>query len=321
VDAAAAATGLPLGSASGFRVLPPDVTLEGRSNRELYDLGIRALHTGVTADYFRAFGMRVLFGRSFTESEGFTSGIPPAVIVSESFARRWFRTTDAVGRVLSFPAQGSLPRHDALIIGVVNDVRWEGPRGPAESMVYRPFGDPFRATLVVTSTLPRQEVSGLVRSAAMLIDPNVPVQFETSMTETFNRDIAQQVIFAWTLGVLAALGFGLAAVGIYGLVSQAVVERVREFGIRLAIGARPGDVARLVLRQALLIAAIGVPLGLLLAGLSSRLIAAQLFGVTRLDVRVHAIATLVLVAAVLAAVIHPMLRAVRVNPVDVMRAE
>jgi putative ABC transport system permease protein len=323
VEAASAATGLPLMSRSSFRVLPPDVAaLEGKSNRELFDLAVPSLHNNVTPDYFRTFGMRILFGRTFTEAEGYTGGVEPGVVISASLAERLFKTTNAVGRSLSFPAQGSLPRHDAPIVGVVNDVRWSGPERPADFVVYRPFGDQaLGSVLAVRSTLPRADVSRLIRSAAATIDPAVPVQFDLSMQQIWDRMMAQRLIFAWVLGVLAALGFALAAVGIFGLVSQAVIERVREFGIRLAIGAQRRDVARLVLKQALVIAAIGVPSGILLAAVSSRFIAAQLFGVTPLAAGVYAAATLTLLAAVFAAVIHPALRAMRVNPVEVMRVD
>jgi predicted permease len=323
VEAASAATGLPLMSRSSFRVLPPDIAaLQGQSNKELFDLGIRSLSNEVTSDYFRAFGIRVLFGRTFTESEAYTPGAEPGVVISESLAERLFGTSNAVGQTLSFPGQGALPRHDAPVIGVVTDVRWRGPRESSDFIVYRPFGDlGINGTLVVRSTLARADVSGLVRAAAAAIDAAVPIQFDLSMNQIFDRRNAQQLIFAWVLGILASIGFALAAVGIYGLVSQAVLERVREFGIRLAIGAPRAGVARLVLRQAVVIVAIGVPIGMLIAGLSSRLIAAQLFGVAPLAVGVYLAATAALLVAVFAAVIHPVVRAVRVNPVDVMRAE
>lgn len=323
IDAVSASTGLPLQSNSYFRVLTPEVAaLEGKSNREIFDLALRSLHNNVSPEYFRVFGMRFLSGRTFSDAEGYTPGVPPGVIISESLALQLFKTAQAAGRLVSFPGQGSVARHEAPVIGVVNDVLWRGPQQPAEYMVYRPFGDlSLNANLTVSSTLPAAEVTRLVREAAATLDSTVPPQFQRSMQQIFDRRVAQQLIFAWVLGILAALGFILAAIGIYGLVSQAVVERVREFGIRLAIGAQRGDVARLVLRQAIVISAIGVPVGLVIAGWSSQFLSAQLFGVTPLAGGIYALATAVLMLAVFVAIIRPTLRAVRVNPVDVMRVD
>ena len=323
VEAVSGSTGLPLTSASGARVLPPDVAaLHGKTNRELFNLGLRVLTNDVTADYFRRFGIRLVAGRTFTQTEAYTPGIEPGVVISASLAERLFGTTNAVGRLVSFPGQGGLPRHDAPVIGVVNDVRWRGPRRPPDFMLYRPFGDVnVNHFVLVRSARSEAEVARLVQAAAATIDPIVPMGWDRSMTELFNRQVAEQRIFAGVLGVLAALGFLLAGIGVYGLVSQGVVERVREFGIRMAIGAGRGEIARLVLRQALVIAAIGVPLGLLLAGLGSQLVESQLFGVTPLAPGVYAAAVLALVAAVFVAVVPPALRAVRVNPVEVMRVE
>ena len=323
IEDVSAATGTPLTSSSGARVLPPDVAaLPGKTNRELFDAGLRVLTNEVTPDYFRTLGMRIVAGRTFTEAEAYVPGIEPGVVISESLADRLFGTTNAMGRLVSFPGQGSLPRHDAPVVGVVNDVRWRGPRRPADYMIYRPFGDvSINHVVMVRSARPEAETERLVLAAAATLDPDVPIGWDRTMNDVFNRGVAQQRILAWVLGVLAALGFVLAAVGIYGLVSQGVVERVREFGIRIAIGAGRPQIARLVLWQAFVIAAVGVPLGLLLAGLASQLIAAQLFGVTPLAPTIYAVAALAVALAAFAAVVPPALRAVRVNPVDVMRVE
>ena len=323
IDAVSAATGTPLASRSGIRVLPPDVAvLQGKSNRELFDAGLRVLTNEVTSNYFQTLGMRLVAGRTFTEAEAYTPGIEPGVVISVSLAERLFGTRHAVGRLVAFPGQGGLARHDTPVLGVVSDVRWSGPRRPIDDLVYRPFGAiSLNHMVIVRSSRPEAETERLVLAAAGALDPNVPIGWDRTLNDVFNRDVAEQRVFAWVLGILAGLGFLLAGVGIYGLVSQGVVERVREFGIRMAIGAGRGHIARLVVRQALLIAAAGVPVGLLLAGLGSQLIASQLFGITPLAPTAYVTAVLALVAAVFVAVVPPALRAVRVNPVDVMRVE
>ena len=310
-------------SSSGMRVLPPDVAaLPGKSNRELFDLGLRVLSNEVTPGYFQTVGMRLIAGRTFTDAEAYTPGVEPAMVISASLAERLFGTTSAVGRVVTFPGQGSLPRHDAPVVGVVNDIRWRGPREPADHMVYRPFGDiSLNHVLMVRSARPTSETGRMVRAAAAALDRNVPMTWDWTMRTIFDRRVAQQRIFAWVLGVLATLGFVLAAVGIYGLVSQGVVERLREFGIRVAIGAGRGQIIRLVVRQALVIAAIGVPAGLLLSGLGSQYVASQLFGVTPLAPGIYTVAVLAVVLAVFLAIIAPSRRALRVDPVEVMRVD
>jgi putative ABC transport system permease protein len=311
---------LPLSSASGARVLPPDVAaLQGRSNRELFDAGLRVLINEVSPRYFETFGMRLIAGRTFDESEAYVGGIEPAVIISESLALRLFGTANAAGRLLAFPAQGNLPRHEAPVIGIVNDVRSRDPRQPGDMMVYRPFGDVSVNHYVIVRTARRVDAVRAVQAAAASLDPVVPIAIDRTMDDLFNLRVARQRIFAWVLGVLAALGFVLAAIGIYGLVSQTVVERVREFGIRLAIGASALQILKLVLTQALVIAAVGVPIGLGLAALGSRYIASQLFGVTPLSPAIYAVATLTILAAVFASVMAPARRAVRVNPIEAMR--
>ena len=324
IDAVSAATGMPLASRSYMRVLPPDVAaLQGRTNRELFDLGLRVLTEHVTPGYFRSVGMELVSGRTFTEREAYTSGIEPGVVISASLAERLFGTTQAVGRPVSFPGQGGQPRHDAPVIAVVNDVRWLGPRQPPEFVVYLPFGEvtSLNHFVLVRSGRSEAEIARIVQGAAASIDPVVPVGWDRSMTDLFHQYVAEERMLAAVLGVLAALGFLLAGVGVYGLVSQGVVERVREFGIRMAIGAGRAAIARLVLRQALVIAAIGVPLGLLLAGLGSQVVESQLFGVAPLAPAIYAVAIGVLLVAVCLAVVPPAVRAVRVNPVEVMRME
>jgi ABC-type antimicrobial peptide transport system permease subunit len=141
------------------------------------------------------------------------------------------------------------------------------------------------------------------------------------MDEIASLRLGQERLFAWVLSVLAGLGFLLAAVGIHGLVSQTVVERTREFGVRLAIGATRGHVVGLVFRSALVVMLIGAPAGLVVAYLASRLVESRLYGVTPADPGVYATAIAALLAVVFLASLIPARTASRANPVDVLRAE
>jgi ABC-type antimicrobial peptide transport system permease subunit len=141
------------------------------------------------------------------------------------------------------------------------------------------------------------------------------------MDDVVSLNLGQQRVFAWVLGLLAAIGFALAAIGIHGLVSQSVVERTREFGIRLAVGAAPREIVRLVLRAALFVVAAGVPLGAALAVMLAYALRNRLFGVTPLDPSAYLAATGALMLVVLAASLPPAFVASRANPADVLRAE
>ncbi|HYN08057.1 MAG TPA: ABC transporter permease [Vicinamibacterales bacterium] len=326
IDAVATSGNLPIGGVRhGARVLPPDqaaATL-GKPNREAFQAALRILTNDVTPGYFETFGMRFLAGRTFTETEAYTAGAEPAVIISASLAQRLYGTTHAVGRPLTFPAQGSLPRHDAPVVGVVNDVRWGSPTDKEEFLVYRPVADSagLGQILAVRSSARPADVVRLVQAEVSKLDPALPMSRDRTLAALLDERLTQQRLNAWALAVLAALAFLLAAIGIHGLVSQTVADRLREFGIRLAVGASRPQVMRLVLRSALLIIAIGAPLGLLLAGLGSQLVESRLFGVRPLDAMVYAVASLALAAVVVLASLGPAWRASRVDPVNVLRVE
>ncbi len=295
----------------------------GKPNREAFQAALRILTNDVTPGYFQTFGMRFVAGRTFTEAEAYTEGAEPAVIISASLAERLFGTTNAVGRPLTFPGQGSLPRHDAPIVGVVNDVKWGSPTGRDEFLVYRPVADSagLGQILAVRSSATSAEVVRMVQLEASRLDPALPVSRDRTLTALLDERLTQQRLNAWALAVLAALAFLLAAIGIHGLVSQAVADRMREFGIRLAVGASRAQVVRLVLRGALLVIAIGAPLGLALAGAGSHLVESQLFGVRPLDAAIYVAAAFALAAVVIAASVGPAWRASRVDPVNVLRVE
>jgi predicted permease len=281
---------------------------------------VRVLLNEVSPGYFRTIGLAVTAGRSFTDAETFVDGPEPGLVISEAMARRCFGDAPAVGRMLVFAAGGRSRGQQLPVIGVVHDARWNSFENP-ELMVYRPHGaNAFISSMLVRSSRSPEEVLRLVRAAVRQIDPSVPVQLGALQAAVSERMTAQR-IRAWSLGALAAIGFVLAAVGIHGLVSQAVVDRTREFGIRRAVGAGTREVVVLVVRQGVRVLALGVPLGLITAALASRWVRGQLFGITPLDPWVYAAAALSLAMVVAAACIAPARRAARVNPVDVLRGE
>jgi predicted permease len=280
----------------------------------------------VSSDYFRTLGMTVLRGRAFTPEETRAApdaGLPP-IIVNETTARKLFGSIDVLGRTVHFTRTLNAPARDLPIVGVVRDAR-DSLTGASEPFVYMPFArfdyGVRSGVVIVRSGRPAQDITTSIRTLVSRIDRSLPVPSGTPLPAQIDRRISQQRLFAWTLSLLAGLGFVLAALGVYGLVAQATAERLREFGIRVAIGAGRPHIARLVFTSALVIAGIGTAAGVVLAYFGSRTVSSMLFGITALDVRVYLAAIGALTAVVAIACAIPALRATRVQPVEVLRAE
>jgi predicted permease len=282
-----------------------------------------ALVNGVSADYFRALGLELVRGRAFTEQEAFADVRPQPVVVSEALARRLFGSADAVGRELRMP-EYQAPPTALRVIGVTRDAHWKGVDSPPDPTMYEPLaGLPpeFGAFVLVRSNLDSVRAGRMVRDAATALDPAVPLKPETTFAEMIDQRLSQQRLFAWVLGLLGTIAFALAAVGLNGLVAQTVIERAREFGIRLAIGADRSHVMRLVLRQATVVGVTGLAAGLTLAWFAGRVVESRLYGVTSRDPWLYIAAALLMTLVVGVASAAPARAATRVNPIDVLRVE
>lgn len=313
-DAVATGTAAPFGGKFSVRVLQP--------NGEVLEVA----GVGASANYFRTLSMTLLRGREFTETEAFAapSSDPMPIILSETLAQRLFGSIDVVGRTVRFPKTASSPERDLPIVGVVRDAR-DSLTGQNDPYVYQPFGrfhfGVRQGTVIVRSERTAPDITAAVRTMVAQIDRSLPVLPGVPLVTQIDRRIVQQRLFAWTLSVLGGLGFVLAALGVYGLVAQATSERAREFGIRMAIGASRSQIARLVFQFAAVIAALGTVAGIVLAYFGSRAVSSMLFGITALDPRVYLVAIGALAVVVAAACAIPAIRAMRVQPVDVLRAD
>jgi predicted permease len=314
---AAIGTVAPFGSKFISRVIPP-----GGSAGDIIEVATG----GVSETYFPTVGMTLLRGRNFTAQEVFT---PPGaeaipVIVSDSMARKLYGSIDVLGRPVRFARNASHPEQDLPIIGVVKEAK-DSLTGVTDPFVFMPLGrfefGAMRGTITVRSTRPAPDVTATTRRLVAGFDKGLPVSPGVPLVTQIERRMSQQRLFAWTLSLLGGLGFVLAALGVYGLVAQASAERSREFAIRIAVGADRRHIARLVLRFAVTIAAMGTAGGVVLAYFSSRAVTSMLFGITALDPRVYVIAVIALTMVVLAACAIPVMRAMRVQPVDVLRTE
>jgi len=282
----------------------------------------RASMRMVTPGYVDAMGLRLVEGRGFSDQD--RSGSPVVVLVNEALSRQYLGG-NAVGRRL----QGIFGGETAEIVGLVGDVHHAGlDREPAPEMYVAlaqvpaglPAGGPSSSLVVRTAGDPLQLVPFL-RSAVLDIDPDLPLDNVMTMEQRLSASVAEPRFYALLLGMFAALALALAVVGIYGVLSYSVSQRHREIGVRMALGARGGDILNLVLRQGLILIGIGMAVGLASALGVSRYLASLLFGISATDpVTYVAISVLLGIVAVVACYL-PARRATRVDPMTALRYE
>jgi len=272
VRAVAAVDTLPLG---GFGI-GATFAVEGRPVPEDKPIG---LLRGVTPGYFRTMGLPLLEGRDFSAADDARSTLK--MVVSHNVARRFWPQGGAVGSRLVFEPNGRL----AEIVGVVGDVKPETIEGEDWLTLYCPYAqNAFRSmTLVMRSALPPESLVRAAERAVHQLDPDQPVADGRTMDSTVDQTVAGARFNTVLLAIFAQIAFVLAAVGVYGVVSYDVSQRTGEIGIRLALGAQPADVLRLILTQAALLAGLGIAAGLAASWGLTRLMAVMLFRVAPTD--------------------------------------
>jgi putative ABC transport system permease protein len=320
VDAAGAVTPLPL-SLNGWQT---SFLVEGYPEPEPGRFPTNDI-ARITPDYFRAMGVRLLRGRGFTWSDN--ENAPPVAIIDETFAETWFAHQDPIGRRIKInaghPMPGAPPPPWQTVVGVVNHVKNYGIDQESRVEVYVPFmqSTVSSLTLVVRGPGGAASIGGAMRAAVREADPTLPVFAIRTMDEYLARTLTSKRLMMLLLGLFAAVALTLAAVGIYGVMSYAVAQRTSEIGIRMALGAHPRDVLRLVVGQGMLLAISGLLLGLAASYWLTRVLEALLFGVSATDAATFAgVATLLAAVAFLATWI-PARRAARVDPLIALRYE
>jgi predicted permease len=265
--------------------------------------------------YFEALQIRLLEGRLFSEAD--TADSAASVIVSREAARRFFGGLDPIGRTLP------LGNKQMSVVGVVDNVRYTGMTSPVEGVIYLPFGQsPFPVVIMVarTSADPAR-IAGELRQVIRSYDPDINVVSLQPLTTWVSDAVAQPRLRAMMLGSIAVTTLALAVIGLYGVVAYATAQRVTEIGVRMAVGARPSDVARLVVRDGAALAMIGVALGMAAAYLLSSVLASFLHGVSSTDPISYTLAAAVLVPTALVASYVPARRAARIDPTVALRTE
>ena len=271
----------------------------------------------IAGDYFRAMGIPIKAGRVFNPGEtGRTE-----VVVNDAFARRHFPAgTSPVGRRLRFEWFTEL---NAEIVGVVGSVRAAGLETDAAPAIYLSYlYDPNRQfTLAIASSANPMSLQVPVTRVLRSLEPAMPVDSVKTLETLISGTIARPRFNATMLSLFAFLGLLLASIGIYGVLSYSVTQRTNEMGIRMALGADPGDVLRLVVRDGATVAVIGIAIGLAAALPTTRVLAALLYGVETFDLQVFATVAVTLAAVSVAASYIPARRATRVDPMIALRIE
>jgi putative ABC transport system permease protein len=314
VESAALTLSLPLFQGSGWQ----SVFITGdKSVPESKDLPSAAF-TPVSSNYFDVMGIRLLAGRMFNEADTATS--TPVVVVNQTLARRLWPGEDPVGKRLKQGfAEDKTPWRE--VMGVVSDVRQNGIDRDPPMQVYIPLQqEPMRSLIVVARTAGDPlAMASMIEERIHSIDKDLPVFNVRTMDQLLDESIAQQQMAMALLGSFALLALMLAAMGIYGVMSYAVTQRTHEIGVRMAMGAQPSDVLRLVVGQGLTLALIGVAVGISAALAMTRLMASMLFGVSSTDPLTFISISLLLIAVAALACYVPARRAARVDPMVALR--
>ncbi|MDE3137388.1 MAG: ABC transporter permease [Acidobacteriota bacterium] len=272
----------------------------------------------VSPGYFHTMGIPLIEGRTFAEHDNV--GSPRVVIIDATLARRLFPNQDPLGEHLQVP---DATRPEREIVGVVGAVRDTGFDQQPRPTIYFPLGQTGDQTmsLVVSTMLPPESILPIVKSAIWSVDSNQPVFNVRTMGEIVSEVTSARRIAFLALDIFTFLGLVLAAVGIYGVTSYAVSQRTHEIGVRMVLGAQPGDVLRLVVGHGVKPALWGVGIGLLGSFALTRLMASLLYGVSSTDQVTYATVAILLAGVGLVASYVPARRAMRMDPTTALRHE
>jgi predicted permease len=272
----------------------------------------------VSPRYFATMKIPVLRGRAFTEADRY--GSPPVAIVNESLARRLWANGDAVGRKIRVEWRDP---QSCDIVGVVGDSRDDSASREPGPEVYRPNlqGRDVQGALIVRTVVPPERLGSAVMNRISSADSEEGIESVMTMEEVLSQSVIGPRFHAALFSFFASLALLMASVGVYGVVSYSVSQRTHEIGIRLALGARPGDILRLVVGQQMIMTLLGIAVGLGAALGLTRIISSLLYGVAPNDLRTFIGVPILLGLAALAASYLPARRTLGVDPLNALRDE
>jgi predicted permease len=284
-----------------------------------HDSDHAAEFAAVSAAYFDVLGTPLKQGRVFTDHDADSSA--KVVVVNEAFVRRFSPQRDVIGRRVKFVWRGQA--QDAEVVGVVGDVRNDGLDLAPTPRVYQSI---LQSTGIRLAVFLRTRSDGDVKATKEAltatvhsIDPEIPVFDVRTMAELMSASMARRQFSLFLMSAFAVVALLLAALGIYGVMAFVVGQRAQEFGIRLALGAKPRDILGLAFRPGLMLTAMGTIVGLGASIVVTRLMASLLFGVSASDPMTFAVVPVLLGIVTLAACFVPARRATRVSPMEVLK--
>jgi predicted permease len=290
-------------------------SIEDRPVESSQDL--RAERIRISPDYFKVLQATLLRGRSFTEGD--QDGKQPVAIVDESTARKYWPDGEPLGRQVRFGKDATRPW--TTVVGIIKDIKSDGLDIDGVPHIYvSTYQDPSKQVNVLLRTsLPAAQLEPQIRHEIQSIDPGLPVFNVVAMTDILDKSLASRRFSADLVGGFAGLAVLLASIGIYGLLAYMVGQRSREIGIRMALGARRGDILRMFLCKGIALAGVGIVAGVVFSASTASMMASLLYGVRPHDSAVFLIVSLLLFAIAVLASYLPARRATKVNPVVALR--
>ena len=274
----------------------------------------------VSPGYFGVMGIPLLRGRLFRDSDSMSS--PPVAVISETLAKKFFPNQDPLGKqlIFGFPPNGNISRE---IVGVVSDIRNESLAKDPGPMMYVPIDQEpiWGSEIVVRSGLSTSAIAAAIRTETHKIDKNLPVTHIESLPDAVTGSVAEPRFRAELLGLFGCSALLLAGIGIFGVMSFSVSRRTQEIGTRMALGATPASVWRLVIGESARLVGLGLAVGIPAALVLTRYLSTLLFGIRPADPLTFAVVALLLTLVALAAAYFPARRAMRVDPIVALRCE
>jgi predicted permease len=273
-------------------------------------------------DFCNTLGVPLLLGREINLQDTPTS--TKVAVVNQSFAQAFFHDQNPIGRRLTFEADSD--KDDFEIVGVIGDSKYDSAKEKADRTVFRPIlqvqdQQAFNNVIELRTAGDPLGLTAQVRSAVTQINDKLPVLNVTSLRLQTDESLKQEKLIAQLVSFFGLLGLLLSCVGLYGIMAHAVVRRTNEIGIRLALGAERGQITWMVLRESLVLVAIGLAVGIPAALVAANLISSQLFGVNPRDPVSLLTAAIALTAVAALAGYLPARKAARVNPLVALRYE
>jgi putative ABC transport system permease protein len=319
VRAVAAASFLPVSGGGGLI----HFNITGHPPKTAHDY-VAAGYRAVTANYFETLGVPLLQGRLIRSADNEKS--PSVVVINAAMAHVYFPNENPLGKRMQIGATPDNQIPAMEIVGVVGDVT-QGVGLEPKAEMYVPYRQLdqllpiFQMSIVLRTAGDPHLQAAALRSALAEIDPNQPLVKARTMEDNMAATVAQPRFRTWLIGIFAALALTLAAVGIYGVTSYSVAQRTSEIGIRVALGAQPADVFRILVGEGLRFALIGVAVGLVGALVLTRLLASFLYGTSASDPLIFTSVALLMIAISVVASFFPARRATRVDPMVALRHE